>query len=185
MSLRDYVRKRRFDRTPEPPADTVQRDRTHTPIFVVQLHEARTRHYDFRLEVDGVLKSWAVPKGPSLRPADKRLAIEVEDHPLAYATFHGEIPPGQYGAGHVEIFDHGRYLPEGDPGENLRAGKLAFELRGKHLRGGWLLLRTQMDGDARHWLLIKHDDAHAGNLEADDFAVSPKKSMRHRTRTSK
>jgi bifunctional non-homologous end joining protein LigD len=175
VSLRDYARKRRFNRTAEPTADIVQRDRAHTPIFVVQLHEARTRHYDFRLEVDGVLKRWAVPKGPSLRPADKRLAIRVEDHPLAYATFRGDIPPGQYGAGHVEIFDHGDYLPEGDPAENLRAGKLTFELRGKHLRGGWLLLRTHIDGDARHWLLIKHDDSHASDVEADDLVEAPKK----------
>ena len=123
MSLREYGRKRRFGETPEPPADEHRRRRrAKRPIFVVQLHHARARHYDFRLEVDGALKSWAVPKGPSLRPGEKRLAVEVEDHPLSYATFAGDIPAGHYGAGHVDIFDHGTWTPEGEPLRALAEG---------------------------------------------------------------
>ena len=166
MSLRDYARKRRFDRTPEPPADAVRRP-GHRPVFVVQLHHARSRHYDFRLEVDGVLKSWAVPKGPSLRAGEKRLAVEVEDHPLEYATFEGDIPAGNYGAGHVDVFDHGHWASDGDPLEALAAGKLDFILAGDRLQGGWKLVRTNLRGRQRQWLLVKRDDEHARDLDAD------------------
>jgi len=171
MSLREYDRKRRFDETPEPAADERGKAlrRAKAPIFVVQLHHARARHYDFRLEVDGALKSWAVPKGPSLRPGDKRLAVEVEDHPLAYATFAGDIPHGHYGAGHVDIFDHGWWTPEGEPLRALAKGHLDFELHGDKLRGRWTLLRTRLQGSKQQWLLMKRSDAEARDLEADDL----------------
>ncbi|GAA3911537.1 DNA ligase D [Luteimonas lutimaris] len=172
MSLRDYTRKRRFDRTPEPAADA-GRMPGHRPIFVVQLHHASSRHYDFRLEADGALKSWAVPKGPSLRAGEKRLAVEVEDHPLDYATFEGDIPEGNYGAGHVDVFDHGHWACDGDPLEALAAGKLDFTLSGDKLQGGWKLVRTRMRGRQKQWLLIKRDDAHAADLEADDLVTTP------------
>lgn len=172
MTLRDYARKRRFDATPEPDERAARRP-GHRPIFVVQLHHARSRHYDFRLEMDGALKSWAVPKGPSLRAGEKRLAVEVEDHPLEYAKFEGDIPEGNYGAGHVEVFDHGHWACDGDPLEGLAAGKLDFTLSGDRLQGGWKLVRTQMRGKQRQWLLIKRDDAAAGDHEADDLAGKP------------
>ncbi|KAF1711589.1 DNA ligase D [Pseudoxanthomonas sacheonensis] len=183
MSLRDYKRKRRFDETPEPDSDAgpaarraaegkraaVVSGARHRPIFVVQLHHATARHYDFRLEADGVLKSWAVPKGPSLRTGEKRLAVEVEDHPLAYATFEGDIPEGNYGAGHVQVFDHGTWASEGDPLEAIAAGKLDFVLHGDKLNGAWKLVRTSMRGKQKQWLLIKREDEHSGDAEADDL----------------
>jgi bifunctional non-homologous end joining protein LigD len=169
MSLRDYVRKRQFDQTPEPAAGGKGR-RAREPIFVVQLHHARARHYDFRLEADGALKSWAVPKGPSLRPGEQRLAVEVEDHPIAYARFAGDIPEGHYGAGHVDIFDRGTWEPEeGDPLRAIAAGKLDFQLHGEHLRGRWTLVRTRRAGSKQQWLLIKRSDEEARDAEADDF----------------
>ena len=137
---------------------------------MVQLHHASRRHYDFRLEVDGTLKSWAVPKGPSLRAGEKRLAVEVEDHPLDYADFAGDIPEGHYGAGHVDIFDDGTWTPAGDPADGIRRGKLEFELHGDRLRGGWKLVRTQIKGgDKPQWLLLKRDDEAARDAEADDL----------------
>ena len=175
MSLRDYDRKRRFDGTPEPASSVpAKAGRGRRPIFVVQLHNARARHYDFRLEVDGALKSWAVPKGPSLRPGEKRLAVEVEDHPLAYASFEGEIPEGHYGAGHVLVFDRGTWASEGDPLAAIAAGKLDFRLEGTRLRGGWKLVRTggsgRRSGGKPQWLLIKRDDEYAADTEADALA---------------
>ncbi|PPT85098.1 non-homologous end-joining DNA ligase [Xanthomonas arboricola] len=166
MSLHDYNAKRRFDQTPEPAGDTPARA-SKQPIFVVQLHHASSRHYDFRLEADGVLKSWAVPKGPSLRVGEKRLAVQVEDHPLSYASFQGDIPQGHYGAGHVDVFDHGHWQCEGDALAALEAGKLEFELQGTLLRGGFALVRTQMRGGKPQWLLFKRSDAYAADLDAD------------------
>src|SRR5438477_2605048 len=155
MGLREYKRKRHFKRTPEPAGtEAAQGGRS----FVVQKHDARHLHYDFRLQLDGVLKSWAVPKGPSLDPMVKRLAMHVEDHPVEYGSFEGIIPEGEYGGGTVMLWDHGTYEPDAeDVGKALRAGELRFTLHGKKLRGGWVLVRT----GARKWLLMKRKDAAA------------------------
>ena len=172
MSLREYDRKRRFDQTPEPSSDSPGR-RGHRPIFVIQLHHASVRHYDFRLEMDGALKSWSVPKGPSLRVGEKRLAVEVEDHPLSYADFEGDIPEGHYGAGHVDLFDRGVWSCNGDPLESLAAGKIDFVLHGERLGGGWKLVRTAKPASKPQWLLIKRDDEHAADTEADELTDVP------------
>jgi bifunctional non-homologous end joining protein LigD len=166
MALEEYRAKRNFRKTPEP---GVERARGHRkPIFVVQEHHATRLHYDFRLEADGVLKSWAVPKQPSLDPSQKRLAVRVEDHPLAYATFAGDIPAGQYGAGHVEIWDHGTYnnLLADKPApqtvtEGIDAGRLEFELHGERLQGRFALIRMRgrERGGKENWLLIRMKDA--------------------------
>jgi DNA ligase D-like protein (predicted 3'-phosphoesterase) len=132
MGLAEYRRKRDFKATPEPAAGGKSADGFS---FVVQLHHASHRHYDFRLEMDGVLKSWAVPKGPSFDPSVKRMAVEVEDHPLSYAAFEGDIPKGHYGAGHVDVFDEGTWTPENDAKEGLKKGELKFSLHGDVLRG--------------------------------------------------
>lgn len=186
MGLRDYARKRRFDGTPEP-AGGEDAAPSHRPIFVVQLHHASSRHYDFRLEMDGVLKSWAVPKGPSLRAGEKRLAVEVEDHPLDYASFEGDIPQGHYGAGHVDLFDHGHWACDGNALAALASGKLDFTLAGEKLRGGWKLVRTNMRGKQKQWLLIKRDDMASADREADDLVDKPphKKTVKHRKSTAK
>ena len=170
MSLREYARKRRFGDTPEPDDSATAGRRGKRPIFVVQLHHARARHYDFRLEMDGTLKSWAVPKGPSYRLGERRLAVEVEDHPLGYASFEGDIPEGNYGAGHVDIFDHGVWSANGDPLEGLAAGKLDFVLHGEKLHGGWKLVRTQQVRSGKpQWLLFKRDDEYVADVDADDL----------------
>ncbi len=144
--------------------------------FVVQKHAARHLHYDFRLELDGVLVSWAVPKGPSLDPADKRLAVRVEDHPVAYGSFEGTIPAGQYGAGTVIVWDRGRWLPKGDPRAGLAAGKLEFELSGEKLTGTWELIRLKhRDGERQEsWLLIKkRDEAARSSSDFDVVSAQP------------
>ncbi len=167
MARADYRSKRDFTRTREPePGRPGGRGR---PIFVVQLHHASRRHYDFRLQVGDALKSWAVPKGPSYDPSVKRMAIEVEDHPVGYAAFEGEIPKGEYGGGHVARFDSGVWATEGDPREQLAKGHLRFELFGDKLRGGWHLVRSGKPARQPQWLLFKDDDAWAGTLEADDL----------------
>ena len=165
MPLDIYRKKRNFSVTSEPARGGKRGD----GIFVVQLHHASRRHYDFRLELDGVLKSWAVPKGPSFDPAAKRLAVEVEDHPISYAEFEGDIPEGNYGAGHVDVFDHGTWESVGSARKGLAKGDLKFILRGSILRGSWVLVRTRMQGSKQQWLLIKHQDEFAGPGEADDF----------------
>lgn len=156
MNLKPYQEMRDFDLTSEPKAKKKSHASGH--IYVVQKHQASHLHYDFRLEFNGVLKSWAIPKGPSLDPADKRLAVEVEDHPLDYANFEGTIPEGEYGAGTVEIWDKGEWFPEGDVKESLKAGKLVFELKGKKLSGRWHLVRMhKKPGDTKNnWLLIRN-----------------------------
>ncbi len=163
MRLKDYSRKRRFQITPEPPPGQPQRRRSaRASRFVVQKHQASHLHYDFRLEWDGVLLSWAVPKGPSMDPAMKRLAMQVEDHPLEYADFEGVIPTGEYGGGTVMIWDRGTYVPEyPDVGEALRKGEIKFTLKGKKLKGGWVLVRTR----GRSWLLIKRRDKAARGVD--------------------
>ncbi len=139
---------------------------------MVQKHDASHLHYDFRLELDGVLKSWAVPKGPSLDPAEKRLAVAVEDHPFEYGGFEGTIPAGQYGGGTVMLWDRGDWEPVGDAAAGYRAGKLKFRLRGEKLNGGWTLVRAGGHGrDPRQWLLIKERDEEARDHAKFDVAV--------------
>ncbi|MDO9181358.1 MAG: DNA polymerase ligase N-terminal domain-containing protein [Bacteriovorax sp.] len=158
-TLNTYIKKRDFNKTPEPPG-AKRNDENSNPIFVVQEHHASHLHYDFRLELDGVLKSWAIPKGPSMIPAEKRLAIEVEDHPIEYAQFHGTIPKGEYGAGEVYIWDKGTWQIEGDAHQGIKKGKLEFLLKGKKLKGHFLLIRMhslQVD-KKNNWLLIKKNE---------------------------
>ena len=158
MSLQRYREKRNFTKTSEPRGGMARRTKSGLR-FVVQKHAARSLHYDFRLEWDGVLKSWAVPKGPSLDPADKRLAVEVEDHPLAYGDFEGVIPEHEYGAGTVEIWDRGTWTPDGDAARGLREGHLTFTLSGKRLTGRWALIRMKRTERQQPWLLIKEREA--------------------------
>ncbi len=129
--------------------------------FVVHEHHSTHLHYDFRLEIGGVLKSWAIPKGPSMNPAEKRLAVQVEDHPLAYGDFEGIIPQGHYGAGPVVLWDVGTFHPEGDPELGLNQGKLSFLLKGRKLKGGFSLAKLKGKGSGKEWLLIKKRDAFA------------------------
>ena len=166
--LERYVAKRDFKKTAEPPKSpaAARRRQGKQLIFVVQKHAARRLHWDFRLEWQGTLRSWAVPKGPSLDPADKRLAVEVEDHPIAYAKFEGDIPKGEYGGGHVDIWDNGTWQPVGDFDKGLKKGHLEFEMFGKKLAGRWHLVRTRMQGKQPKWLLMKSNDA-AARVGAD------------------
>jgi bifunctional non-homologous end joining protein LigD len=162
-SLEAYRKKRDFGHTPEP-RGRVGRRGSRSLAFVIQKHAARNLHYDFRLELGGALASWAIPKGPSLDPAVKRLAVHVEDHPLEYGDFEGVIPKDQYGAGTVLLWDRGTWIPRGDPAEAYARGHLDFELRGKKLRGGWSLVRTRggrYAGNRDSWLLVKHADEFA------------------------
>lgn len=182
MSLNQYRKKRNFRSTPEPSgksrvATTNKKER----LFVVQKHRASQLHYDFRLELHGVLLSWAVPKGPSLDPSVKRLAMQVEDHPLDYGRFEGVIPEGQYGGGTVMVWDTGRWSPESEDAEEaLRSGDLKFTLSGKKLRGSWVLVRTHGFGSAggRSWLLIKHRDEFAS--KRDIAAEEPRSVLSRR-----
>lgn len=164
MSLNAYKKKRKFAETPEP-ASSSRTKKSRALRFVIQKHHASRLHYDFRLELDGVLKSWAVPKGPSLNPADKRLAVMVEDHPYDYRDFEGIIPPGNYGAGTVMVWDEGTYyVPNNETlkdsqkkmRKGLAKGHLEFTLEGKKLHGQFTLVR--MGKDEKNWLLIKHSD---------------------------
>lgn len=158
----EYTRKRNFEITSEPPeAAPVSRQADAALSFVIQKHDASHLHYDFRLELDGTLKSWAIPKGPSLDPSQKRLAVHVEDHPLDYAGFEGSIPQGQYGGGDVIVWDRGVWQPHGDPRQAYEQGKLKFTLIGEKLSGDWTLVRTRLrgSGSKQQWLLIKEKDA--------------------------
>jgi bifunctional non-homologous end joining protein LigD len=167
VSLREYQRKRNFESTREPKPDATVPEGSRA-LFVVQLHHARRRHFDFRLQVGNALKSWAVPKGPSYNPKIKRLAVEVEDHPVAYADFEGDIEEG-YGKGHVDQFDLGVWSTEGDPIAQLKKGHLRFELFGKRLKGGWHLVRSGRKERQPSWFLIKAEDGFASDVEADDL----------------
>src|SRR6202789_3418876 len=180
-----YRAKRDFSKTAEPSG------RTRAPSsprlrFVVQKHAARRLHYDLRLEFDGVFKSWAVAKGPSLDPAEKRLAIEGEDHPLDYGDFEGTIPRGEYGGGTVQLWDRGYWIPEGgrSPQEAFDTGDLKFPLEGTRLRGSWVLVRMRGDrygGKRTNWLLIKHKDAQAKPGDADDLLAEDRSVASGRT----
>ncbi len=168
MALELYRAKRKFDVTPEPRG---RRTRSEGNSFVVQKHAARRLHYDFRLELDGVLKSWAVTRGPSLVPGEKRLAVAVEDHPLEYGGFEGTIPKGQYGGGTVMLWDRGRWTPEGDPQVGYNKGHLVFTLEGEKLKGRWHLVRMRQRSGEKHenWLLIKAEDAQARTAADPDI----------------
>ena len=158
MGLQRYQAKRHFDRTPEPRGSVPPRERRAERLkFVVQKHAASALHYDFRLEMDGVLKSWAVTKEPASDTAVKRLAVRTEDHPLEYADFEGDIPQREYGAGHVDIWDHGTWIPEGPPLTSLRRGKVTFELKGRRMKGRWALIRMGNASTRKKdlWLLTK------------------------------
>ena len=185
MSLTTYKSKRKFNETSEP--DTAVKKGNKQLSFVVQRHKASHLHYDFRLEMDGVLKSWAVPKGPSLNPADKRLAMMVEDHPYDYKDFKGIIPEGNYGAGIVEIWDNGTYTALTDDKNadhekllraGLKAGNLKIVLKGKKLKGEFALVKIKNRNSDKEntWLLIKHNDKFATDEIYDSEKVTPKNS---------
>src|SRR5437764_185365 len=194
MALEEYKRKRRFEETPEPPPKVEKKKGNR---FVVQKHEATRLHYDFRLEMEGVLKSWAVPKGPSLDPADKRLAMQVEDHPVSYFDFEGNIPEGNYGAGSVMVWDvgtwqplspmpvDGKYVPgtEAEAASMLAKGDLKFRLNGKRLKGDFALIKMKgrrPGSKGNEWLMIKkHDDYVVEGYDAGeiDESVLSKRSM--------
>ena len=186
MSLATYKKKRNFKVTPEPGGEVGKGKAANS--FVIQRHDATRLHYDFRLEVNGVLKSWAIPKGPSLNPTDKRLAVMVEDHPLAYGGFKGRIPEGNYGAGIVEIWDKGTYQPEemekisdNEIARHIKKGMLKFSLKGKKLKGSFALVRIR-GAESKNWLLIKHRDKYATdkpyNSEDDTAKNSPINKVR-------
>jgi bifunctional non-homologous end joining protein LigD len=160
MALEEYKRKRDFGKTSEPPPGKVT-SQDKELSYLIQKHDATRLHYDFRLELDGVLLSWAVTKGPSVDPADKRLAVRTEDHPLAYGSFEGTIPKGEYGGGTVMLWDRGSWTPKGDPHAGLKKGHLAFELQGERLKGRWNLVRMRGDEKRENWLLIKEADRDA------------------------
>ena len=174
--LAEYKAKRDFRKTPEPGP---KRARKAGSRFVIQKHAARRTHFDFRLEHDGVLKSWAVTRGPSLDPSQKRLAVRTEDHPLDYGGFEGVIPKGEYGGGPVMIWDEGTWEHIGDPEEGLAKGDLKFRLHGKRLHGDFVLVRMKKDrkgGKRENWLLIKKRDAYAGDgaEPTEDYETSVK-----------
>ncbi len=170
--LSTYNAKRRFGVTKEPRGKRGKRG----DAFVIQKHAARRLHYDLRLQLDGVMKSWAVTRGPSLVPGEKRLAVQVEDHPIDYNKFEGTIPQGEYGGGTVMVWDRGRWEPEGDPQRGLAKGHLSFRLDGEKLHGGWHLVRMhRRPGEKRdNWLLIKqHDDDARTERDKDILAEQP------------
>lgn len=182
-SLTKYRAKRDFTQTREP-AGKASVPAAGQLRFVIQRHDATRLHYDFRLELDGTFKSWAVTRGPSLDPHDKRLAVEVEDHPLDYGDFEGTIPKGQYGGGTVQLWDRGYWIPDGDPHLGLKRGDLKFTLAGERLSGSWVLVRMKWDrngGKRTNWLLIKHRDAAARDGDGDRLLKDPRSVASGRT----
>ena len=175
MALETYRKKRQFALTPEPRGRKARRGGDR---YVIQKHAARRLHYDLRLELDGVMKSWAVTRGPSLDPGEKRLAVHVEDHPIEYNSFEGTIPPGEYGGGTVMIWDRGRWRPEGDPQRGYAKGHLDFELHGEKLHGRWHLVRMRGRPNERHenWLLIKGNDEYARSGRGEDILQDEQRS---------
>lgn len=182
MALDKYRKKRDFRASPEPRGKTSPAKKSSL-LYVIQKHRASHLHYDFRLAFNGVLLSWAIPKGPSLDPTVKRLAMQVEDHPLEYAKFEGVIPEGEYGGGTVMVWDQGTWSPEEpDISDALRRGSLKFTLHGKKLRGSWALVRTKSYGGSRKnaWLLIKHRDKFASKkdvIEDRPYSVLTRRSL--------
>src|SRR5580693_9329484 len=178
MSLEKYKQKRNFSISPEPSGKPAATAPSHELLYVIQKHRASQLHYDFRLEFNGVLLSWAVPKGPSLDPSVKRLAMQVEDHPVEYAQFEGVIPEGEYGGGTVMVWDTGQWIPASDDvAEALQKGDLKFTLEGKKLRGSWVLVRTRLGyGGSKkpQWLLIKHRDRYAST---EDILIEKPRSV--------
>ena len=178
MALEEYRRKRDFEKTPEPAPKPVPKTKTaDLPHFYIQRHDATRLHYDFRLENDGVLVSWAVPKGPSLEPLSKHLAMHVEDHPLDYGTFEGNIPKGEYGGGSVMLWDQGTWeqLGEGSFKEQVARGDLKFRLHGEKINGEFALVHMRSRGKGNEWLMIKKkdEDAKPGwNIEDHAYSVS-------------
>jgi bifunctional non-homologous end joining protein LigD len=171
VSLTEYREKRNFARTPEPSGESTPSRNAASRLYVIQKHRATQLHYDFRLEFDGVLLSWAVPKGPSLDPSVKRLAMQVEDHPVDYAGFEGVIPEGDYGGGTVMVWDNGTWTAESDDVTMaLEKGDFKFTLHGKKLRGSWVLVRTHGYGSksGKSWLLIKHRDRYASHKDVTE-----------------
>ncbi|MDF2489845.1 MAG: ATP-dependent ligase [Pseudomonas sp.] len=175
--LQEYQRKRDFNATSEPAGKAQPGKSAHALQYCIQKHDASHLHYDFRLELDGTLKSWAVPKGPSLDPKVRRLAVHVEDHPLDYASFEGSIPHGHYGAGDVIVWDRGVWEPEGDPHQGYAKGKLRFRLQGEKLAGVWNLFRTRADGKREQWMLVKSHDGEARSEADYDILVDQPDSV--------
>lgn len=179
MTLRVYKKKRNFKKTPEPKGKKVVRKKL---IYLIHKHKASHLHYDLRLAWEGYLKSWAIPKGPSYNPQKKRLAVQVEDHPMDYAKFEGNIPKGEYGAGAVMLWDKGTWEPLEEVKRGLKKGKLTFILRGKKLKGEWSLIRTGLSTKKPSWLLIKKNDTYAKSISDSDLlktvSVKTGKTMR-------
>jgi bifunctional non-homologous end joining protein LigD len=182
LSLEKYRKKRNFEISPEPSGRIRPIAKAKEPLlYVIQKHRASQLHYDFRLELNGVLLSWAIPKGPSLDPSVKRLAMQVEDHPREYGSFEGVIPEGEYGGGTVMLWDTGTWTPETeDPESSLKRGDFKFALHGKKLHGSWALVRTKGYGSRadKSWLLIKHRDKFASTK--DITAAEPRSVASHR-----
>jgi bifunctional non-homologous end joining protein LigD len=178
MALEEYQRKRDFEKTPEPPPKPVPKKKTSDlPHFYIQRHDATRLHYDFRLEIGGVLVSWAVPKGVTLEPLSKHLAMKVEDHPLDYGAFEGNIPKGEYGGGSVMLWDQGTWelLGEGTVEEQIKRGDLKFRLHGEKVKGEYAIVLMRGRGKGNEWLLIKKKDEEAKpgwNVENHAYSVS-------------
>lgn len=187
-ALKHYRSRRDFAKTPEPAGDDGAWKKRGNPIFVIQQHDASSMHFDFRIEIDGALASWAVPKGPSTDPSEKRLAVRTEDHPMEYADFEGTIPEGEYGAGRVIVWDAGPYrnLKRDDDGnevsvaESLDQGNVEIWLEGRKLTGGYALVHAKLGGNEKNWLLVKMDDEGA-DARRNPVSTEPESVLSGRT----